>query len=468
MVWEELRTFLTENIDLMGVSTALIGVVIGIWWFLLGGLKQIWSWVGPQTKSENDIQTIEAILDKLMAVREVKVEVEKERDELGKAIISLQRQSGLQREEALEALKAGRTDKAEALFLAIAEERSKNVSTANKEAAEAWRHVGALAFLHNTQKALAAYAGATKLQPDNPEGWNRLGLLQMRVGKLDAAKKSYLKVLSLGNRAADKSVIAMATGNLGAIHQTRGDLDMAEEMHLNALWLNKGLGNVEGMASDYGNLGQIHLTRGDLDSAEEMFRKSLALEEEHGSKQGIANDFANLGVIHKMRGDLDSAEEMLLKALKLHMELGSKEGMANQYGNLGLIHQTRGDLDKAEEMLLKALKLHKELGSKEGMANQYGNLGLIHQTRGDLDKAEEMHLKSLALSQELGRKEGMASDFANLGVIHKMRGELKTACSDWRKSRDLFTDIGIIHMAKRVEKLMSDAECVEARKLPDK
>ncbi len=234
----------------------------------------------------------------------------------------MQQQTGPSSEEALAALKAGQTDKAEALFISIAKERQKTGSKAYTEAAEAWRHVGALAFLHDTQKALVAYAKAVELDPDNADGWNQLATLQMRIGKLDAAEKSYLKVLSLGNWAADKSVIGAATGNLGLIHQTRGDLDKAEEMHLEALELSNELGRKESMASTYSNFGVIHKTRGDPDKAEETHLKSLELEKELGRKEGMANQYGNLGVIHQTRGDPDQACQNWHKARELFADIG--------------------------------------------------------------------------------------------------------------------------------------------------
>ncbi|MCP4935219.1 MAG: hypothetical protein GY927_13700, partial [bacterium] len=68
-----------------------------------------------------------------------KVLAEQERDELLKTVKALQQQTGPSSEEALAALKAGQTDKAEALFISIAEGLQKTGSKAYTEAAEAWR-----------------------------------------------------------------------------------------------------------------------------------------------------------------------------------------------------------------------------------------------------------------------------------------------------------------------------------------
>jgi protein O-GlcNAc transferase len=64
---------------------------------------------------------------------------------------------------ALAALAQKDTGKAKDLFRKEAE----RAELATKQGAEAYRNLGALAFLDNTQEALAAYQRATALDPDN-------------------------------------------------------------------------------------------------------------------------------------------------------------------------------------------------------------------------------------------------------------------------------------------------------------
>jgi protein O-GlcNAc transferase len=362
-------------------------------------------------------------------------------------------------ERALAMLREGEFEAAEALFAAIGEAKAAEGAAANKEAAHAFRNLGNIAFLHDTDKAMRAYVKATELDPDDPDGWNQLGLLQRRAGELDASVRSFEHVLALGNRLEDRGWVAAATGNLGLIYRRRGDLEQAEAMHRKSLALNEALDRKEGMATDYGNLGLIYQTRGDLDQAEAMHRKSLAIEEALGRNEGMANQYGNLGLIYQKRGDLDQAEAMHRKSLAINEALDRKEGMAADYGNLGLIYRTRGDLDQAEAMHRKSLAIDEALGLKEGMANQYGNLGIIYGTRGDLDQAETMFRKSLPIGEALGRKEGMAATYGNLGMLYEQRGDIAQACTHWRKARDLYAQIGIPPQVEKFEFLLRAANC---------
>jgi len=141
-------------------------------------------------------------------------------------------------DRALALLAQGDTQSAEAVFQEIASRREPDI----QEAAAAYRHLGALVFWGDTQKALAAYRRATELDPRSADGWNQLGSLLVRVGQLDDAEKAYREVEFLGSAANDKGLLAVAYGNLGNVYRIRGELDQAEAMYGKSLALFQELG----------------------------------------------------------------------------------------------------------------------------------------------------------------------------------------------------------------------------------
>lgn len=265
-------------------------------------------------------------------------------------------------EEALKHLKAGDSAQAEAIFATIAADKKAEGKQAYKEAAAALRHLGALAYEQDTPKALSAYEESVTLDPDDPYGWNMLGLLHQRVGAYDGAIEALERGRVLGDATSDKAAVAMALGNLGNVHAGRGDLAKAKEFYLNALKLNEELGRTEGMAAAYVNLGNINILSGDLAKAEEFQLKALGLDKEPERKQAIAAGYDSLGIIYGIRGDLAKAEEFLVKALNLGKALGRKEGMANTHNNLGVVYQRRGDTRRACENWTTARAFFVEIG----------------------------------------------------------------------------------------------------------
>lgn len=358
---------------------------------------------------------------------------------------------------ALEKLEEGSTDAAEKLFEMVAERDD----LLDDHQFEALRHLGTLKFLHDTAGAEQAFTTALKIRPDDMDMLNRLAHVHHRTGDLAKAEAHYQKVLILAQQADDSANQAVALGNLGVLYYTKGELDEAEEIFRKSLTINEALGHKEGMASDYGNLGNLYRAKGELDEAEEMFRKSLAIEEALGRKEGMAADYGNLGSLYRTKGELDKAEEMYRKAITINESLGHKEGMAINYGNLGSLYDTRGELDEAEEMYRKALTINEALDRKEGMAANYGNLGNLYRTKGELDKAEEMYRKSLTIDEALGHKEGMAANYSNLGSLFEKKDDTASAREYWQKARQLYTEIGMPHMAERVEGWLAAADAKE-------
>ena len=161
-------------------------------------------------------------------------------------------------EAALARLTQGKTAEAEAIFQEVLDRKAAEGSVAHTEAAAAARHLGALAFLHDTRKALGAYRRAVELDPGNADGWNQLGRLLYRTGDLNDAEAMYRKALGLNEELGSKEGVAIAHRNLGNVYSTRGDLDQAEAMYRKALGLSEELGRKEGMAANYGNLGNVY------------------------------------------------------------------------------------------------------------------------------------------------------------------------------------------------------------------
>ena len=323
---------------------------------------------------------------------------------------------------ALQALSQGDTEKAELIFQAKVEEgEAESLKTA-----ESYRHLGALAYFHDTVKAVNAYQRSTELDPDNTDGSNSLGHLLFRIGDLDGAISSYSRLLDVASKGMDP-INSIAYGNLGNVYKTRGKLDKAEEYYLKSLAIDEALDYKEGVARAYGNLGNLYQTLSEQDKAKEFFLKSLAINKAIGNREGMASDYSALGTVYHANCELDKAEEFHLKSLTLHEALDLKEGMASDYGNLGSVYKARGELDKAEEYHLKSLAIEETLGRKEGMASDCVNLGNLYKARGELDKAEEYYLKFLAINEDLGSKEGLAGVYRTLGNVCQIRGELDKA-----------------------------------------
>jgi len=107
-------------------------------------------------------------------------------------------------QRALDLLRAGRTAEAETIFSEVVANRQAEGAAALKEAAEAARHLGALAYLDDTKKAIEAYPTATRLDPDHPWSWLFLGRLHRQAGDLPAAEQAFRRAREAAEHAGDE------------------------------------------------------------------------------------------------------------------------------------------------------------------------------------------------------------------------------------------------------------------------
>jgi tetratricopeptide (TPR) repeat protein len=125
-------------------------------------------------------------------------------------------------DRALALLDKGQTDEAEAIFEGIVERKTAEGSRAIGEAAEAARHLGALAYLSDTRKAIEAYEKATQLDPDDTWSWIFLGRLYLQAGSLAAAEQAFQKARDAAERAGNERDVMVADIDLGDVRVAKG------------------------------------------------------------------------------------------------------------------------------------------------------------------------------------------------------------------------------------------------------
>jgi len=342
------------------------------------------------------------------------------------------------KEAALELLKNGDSQSAKALFRRILDEKTAEGKSANKEAAEAARQIGALAFVDNSTEALAAYQRAVELDPEDVEGLMGLGYLLGLIGQLSESEKAFEKAKSVSEGAKDRPKLADSFLYLGWIYGIRGEVALAENAGQAALAIDLSLDRKVGLAADYRYLGDSQMDCGDIGRAETMYKNALAIDEQGAKRpiptspsekleiwqmaQGYQRDLANLGGVYLARDDLAEAARLLQLSSDFAKFLKNRPGTnGNCSCELGTVYLRQGDLDRAEEMFRKALAVDESLGYKLGIAGEYSNLGDVYVAREKVGESRTMYKKSMELEESLGNRPGMAANFRALGALYMKR-----------------------------------------------
>jgi tetratricopeptide (TPR) repeat protein len=186
---------------------------------------------------------------------------------------------------ALDLLKQDKVAEAEPLFRAVAEEREQASKAAGREAAEAWRNLGAIAGLADPKKARDAYAHAVALDPENFEGLLWHGWLEKEAGNLPVAEEAFRRLIVAESSTAPGHDVYWARLGLGEIAVARGDLSSAAALYIDAQKIADGLAKVDpsdagwqrDLGVSYTRVGDILRAQGDLTNALKAYRASLAV-----------------------------------------------------------------------------------------------------------------------------------------------------------------------------------------------
>jgi tetratricopeptide (TPR) repeat protein len=149
----------------------------------------------------------------------------------------------------------------------------------------------------------------------------RLGVVQARVGNLDAAISEYERSRHDAHEAGDAFVEAGVLRELGSAHQRRGDLEVAAACLTEALRLHEGVGSLRGKALTLHTLGELRLRQGDPHAARAVFQRVLDMIQPLNDIVGKA--YATLGLAEALAsaGLRGEAEERSLMALQLARQI---------------------------------------------------------------------------------------------------------------------------------------------------
>lgn len=327
------------------------------------------------------------------------------------------------------------------------------VLAANKEGAEAARHLGDLASLYDLDKAIAMYRRATIMDRSDPSILNRLGIAQLENGQLKDAEQTHRRALECAEQLRLLPEQAESHLHLGTVHLARHQLERARAELEKALAIEEQRGHRRGLAACHRQLARLFELEGDLEQAEERLDKALEIYRRDGDREGQAIVRSRLGMLFWRLNRLEEAEQMVLKALDISEQRQRTSRVASAHGNLGLIYEKRGQTGQALESFRQALDLFRKLGHRRGMALAHGNLGVLQHEQGDLDSAERSYGEALQILGKLNSQGDLACILFHAARLDHQRGKLDEAEKAFTRAGHLdqergdAEDLGLDHKA---------------------
>ncbi len=290
----------------------------------------------------------------------------------------------------------------------------------------------------------AALAEAESERLDDPFARGELarneGRLLVREGKLDDARRSTEKCLSIWEPALgpDDFAVAGALTDLGNAFLLQGDTERARAEYTRSLELTeRALGpDSPGLAPNLNNLGEIGNTRGDLDAASTSLERARALWEgalgpDHPK---VALALYNLSITHRLQGDTEGALARAQQALAIWRKALPAEHPDVALGMHGVAMALRAKKDFAGALAQEdaALAMDQRLLGPD--ADAVAEV-LVDMGQAQLD-AGHANAAVMPLSRALRIREGARSSALDLGEV---RFALARALekSDPARSREL-------------------------------
>ncbi len=370
-------------------------------------------------------------------------------------------------DQAIALLRQGKTGAAETVLTEILDRRLQERATASAEAAEAARHLGAIASFSDTAKALEAYRIATDLDPADTWSWIHLGRLYQQAGDLAAAEQAFKQARAAAERAGNERDIAAAGDGLGDAQLARGNLEGALQAYQDGLEIARQLEQQaprnaavqRDLSVSFSRIGNVQLARGDLDGALQAYQHSHAILVELAAQNpGNAQRQRDLWValnrisdVQRARGNLDGALRAYQRSHAIFEELAAQNpgnaqrqrDLSVSFNRIGNVQLARGDLDGALQAYQHGHAIFDELagqdrgnaGAQRDLSDSFSRIGNVQRARGNLDGALQAYQHSHAILENLAAldqsnahwQRDLSVSFEKIGDVQAARGDLDGA-----------------------------------------
>ena len=375
---------------------------------------------------------------------------------------------------ALALLGEKKIEEASVLLRQVAEEKEHAAETSSREAATAYRHLGAIAGLADPKRALDAYEKALQLDPDDVESLVSAGQLQIERGQLDDAERRLQRAQSVAGDGKDSRQRYWAQLGLADILVQRGDLATAMQEYREAASVADRLAKADpsntgwqrALSVSYEKIGNVLVEQGDLTAALTSFRDSLAIRDRlakadpgnAGWQHDLSASYGKIGDVLVAQGSLAEALTAFRDSLAIRDRLAKADpGNAGWQRDLSVSNSKVGGVLAVQGNLAEALTAFREsqaifdrlakadagnAGWQRDLSVSYDKVGDALVAQGNLVEALTSFRESHAIFDRLakadpgnaGWQRDLSASYSKVGDVLAAQGNLAEALTSFRDS----------------------------------
>ncbi len=271
---------------------------------------------------------------------------------------------------------------------------------------------------------------------------NRMGLVEVRQGRMDLAEPAFRHAIEVAAAQDDPSVQASAMGNLGLLFQNTFDFEEAIYWFDKTSAMFQQLGSMDAYYKTLGNLGTCYLRLGDTEKGLADLEQAEIHARQTGDHYLEQLWIGNSGSALYDRGDLQKAGEKFKQALDIAQsrDKNEKDMTGWWYYSLASTAIDLGDYNAADTYNKEALSRRQALADRSDF---YPRVNEAHIAAGRKDpRAEELYRGLIAEYHEgmnpvpmLEARAGLAGLLAEKGQLDHADAQFRAALADLESQR---------------------------------
>ncbi len=419
----------------------------------------------PITINQTDNPEVLAILKELRA-RYPEPAAPGAEKRLGEAVANIAQDAAAgdgQLATALNLLRDNKIAEATVLLRRVAEDRAARIQKDRKDAATAYRNLGAIAGLGDPKAALEAYEKAVEYDPDDPETLFWLGWLKMDRGSLDSAERNFRQVLTLTEHDPDAWAARWARIGLGDILTRRGNLAAALRTFQDSLAATQRLAKTDptnrewqrDLSVSHNRIGDVQRRQGDAPAALSSYQAGLDIRQRLAKtdttntewQRDLSVSQIKIGDVQAAQGDAPAALISYQASLDIRQRLaktdptntGWQRDLSVSHDRIGDVQADQGDAPAALSSYQASLDIAERLAKTDptntewqrDLSVSHEKVGDVQTTQGDAPAALISYQAGLAIAERLAKTDPTNTEWQrDLAVSHNKIGDVQATQGD--------------------------------------
>jgi serine/threonine protein kinase/Tfp pilus assembly protein PilF len=287
----------------------------------------------------------------------------------------------------------------------------------------------ARAYEKNNQpdKAIEIYQQSSKLNPNHPAAFLRLGVLFGRRSRYQEAYASFDQAYKLFDIGTDLEGLIEVQLQRAIALALEGKSDEARTQLLQALEKTSALENKDKRIKVLLNLSNTEIIAGNADQAQQYSSQAIDLAKANGLDSLTMQGLIDIGNAYLSKGNFPEAEKNFNNALRLADVYKGSRSKARALLALASLRSQQGDTNGARDYFQRALPFFEQGGYQKEVFALYVILGRAEIRAGDYGPAQQRFEQLLQLAQQNGDAQSAALAQEGLGKVFLSRQDLPKA-----------------------------------------